>query len=356
MKPFVFESLPTRVLFGAGEVGRLEPEVTLLGNRALILTTPNRTELSTHLSNLLGNTSVGIHNQAVMHVPQDSIDTAIAKVTDTKANVLVAAGGGSTIGLAKGIALETKLPIIALPTTYSGSEMTSIWGISQDGQKTTGRDAVVKPKTVIYDPELTKALPDSISATSGMNAIAHSIEALYAENANPIVSLMAEESIRALASSLPEIKTDPCNPASRSTALYGAWLAGSALDMASMALHHKLCHVLGGSFGLPHAETHTVMLPHALAYNASHALQALESIGKALKCPAEDAAGTLHDLEVTLATPLSLKELGLKESQLDEAADIAIQKPYFNPRPLTKEGIREVLQNAYEGIRPLAVN
>lgn len=356
MKPFVFESLPTRVIFGDGEISRLEPEVTLLGNRALILTTPNRTELSTHVSNLLGNTSVGIHNQAVMHVPQDSIDTAIAKVTETKANVLVAAGGGSTIGLAKGIALETKLPILALPTTYSGSEMTSIWGISQDGQKTTGREAVVKPKTVIYDPELTKGLPVSTSATSGMNAIAHSVEALYAENANPIVSLMAEESIRALASSLPEIKTDPCNPEARSTALYGAWLAGTALGMASMALHHKLCHVLGGSFHLPHAETHTVLLPHALAYNASHAPEAMQRIAKALDSSSDDAAGALHDLEVSLATPISLKELGMHESQLDEAAELAIQKPYFNPRPITKEGIREVLQNAYEGNRPLAVN
>ncbi len=355
MKPFVYESLPTRVIFGEGMLSRLEPEVSTLGNRALILTTPNRTDLATQVSDSLGNTSVGIHNQAVMHVPQNSIDTAVAKVKETQADVIVAAGGGSTIGLAKGIALETSLPILALPTTYSGSEMTSIWGISQDGQKTTGRASVVKPKTVIYDSELSKTLAISIVTTSGMNAIAHSVEALYAENTNPIVSLMAEESIRALASSLPEINTDPSNLAARSTALYGAWLAGTALDMASMALHHKLCHVLGGSFALPHAETHTVLLPHALAYNASHAPEAMERIAKALNSSANDAAGALHDLEVSLATPLSLKELGMGESQLDEAAEIAIQKPYFNPRPLNKEGIREVLQNAYEGNRPLAV-
>jgi len=355
MNSFIYESLPTRVLFGEGTVSEVGTEVGRLGARALLITTPTRTTLATQLSENLKDLSVGIHDQAVMHVPQASIDKAIIDVKEFNADVLVAIGGGSPIGLAKGIALETNLPILAIPTTYSGSEMTSIWGISQNGQKTTGRNPIVKPKTIIYDPELTKALPPATSATSGMNAIAHSVEALYAENKNPLVSLKAEESIRALASSLPKIKANGCDMPARSEALYGAWLAGSTLANVGMALHHKLCHVLGGSFGLPHAETHTVVLPHALAFNASHAPEAMERIGKALNTSVADAAGTLYDLEVSLATPLSLKELGLKELQLDEAADIAVQKPYFNPRPLTKEGIRDVLQNAFEGKRPKTI-
>lgn len=363
MDSFIYEVLPSRVLFGEGKIAEVGLEVGRLGARALLLSTQNRTNLATQLSENLGDLAVGIHNQAIMHVPQKSVDKAVHKAKELNADVLVAIGGGSTIGLAKGIALETDLPILAIPTTYSGSEMTSIWGISQNGQKTTGRNPVVKPKTVIYDPELTKTLPVATSATSGMNAIAHSVEALYAENKNPIVSLMAEESIRALAASLPKINANPNNMTAhmkaqtkaRSEALYGAWLAGDVLGKVGMALHHKLCHVLGGSFGLPHAETHTVVLPHALAYNASHSPEAMASIGKALNTSSANAAGALHDLETSLNTPISLRELGLNESQLDEAADLAVQKPYFNPRPITKEGIREVLQNAYEGNRPLVV-
>ena len=284
-----------------------------------------------------------------------SIDDARNVLEQSNADVLVAIGGGSTVGLAKGLALETGLPILAVPTTYAGSEMTAIWGISKDGQKITGKDPMVKPKTVIYDPHLSKSLPKAISATSGMNAIAHSVEALYADNRNPIVAMMAEQSISALTASLPHIMHDPCNMTARSQALYGAWLAGTVLGMVGMALHHKLCHVLGGSFHLPHAETHTVMLPHALAYNASYAPEAVEAIARILKTKATDTAGRLFDLQASLNTPLSLKALGMSEAQLDEAAEIAIQNPYFNPRPITREGIRQVLQNAFEGKRPKAI-
>ena len=354
MRSFIYETLPSRVIFGAGKLAELKSETEALGQKALILSTASQVSLAEQAAELLHDSAVGVHAEAVMHVPQEKVDDAVKVVDKLGAKVLVAIGGGSTIGLAKGMALETGLPILAVPTTYAGSEMTHIWGISKDGHKTTGKRSLVKPKTVIYDPTLTKHLPPAISATSGMNAVAHSVEALYAEHRNPVVSLMAEESIKALASSLPQILKEPFSVSARSEALYGAWLAGTVLGMVGMALHHKLCHVLGGTFNLPHAETHTVILPHATAYNASHAPDAMNRIAQALGTT-QNAAAALYDLERSLNTPLSLKELGMTESQLDEAADIAVQNPYYNPRPVTRKSVREVLQNAFEGRRPKGV-
>lgn len=353
MKAFTYEILPVRVIFGEGKLSEVAREVRHLGKtRSLVIATHQQSELAHDVAQRLGDACLGIHDKAVMHVPHETVQEAMERALDLNVDCLVAAGGGSTIGLAKAIALEKPLPILAIPTTYAGSEMTPIWGMTKDGLKTTGRNANVKPRTVIYDPELTVSLPPALSATSGMNAIAHCVEALYAENANPIASLMAEVGIRALGASLPEVVIDPSNLNARSEALYGAWLAGAVLGMVGMALHHKLCHVLGGTYNLPHAETHTVVLPHATAYNASHAPEAMEAIGRALNCDPEDAAGAIYDLEQSLNTPTTLAELGLMEDKLDETARLAIENPYYNPRPVTEEGIREVLERAYFGHRP----
>jgi alcohol dehydrogenase class IV len=264
----------------------------------------------------------------------------------------VAIGGGSTTGLAKAIALTSGLPIVAIPTTYAGSEMTPIWGLTEGGVKKTGRDVRVLPKTVIYDPSLTSSLPVALSVTSGINAIAHCVEALYSRDANPIISLIAEEGIRALGGGLPEVAKQPGNMDARSRALYGAWLAGVSLGAVGMALHHKLCHTLGGTFNLPHAETHTVVLPHAVAYNAASAPEAMNRIAAALG--ASPAAEGLYDLAVSLGAPVSLQALGMRRQQLDQAADLAVQNPYYNPRPVTREGIRSLLENAFEGRRPVS--
>jgi maleylacetate reductase len=183
-----------------------------------------------------------------------------------------------------------------------------------------------------------------------MNAIAHCMEALYSQDANPIISMLAEEGIRALASSLPRIVTDHRDQEARAQALYGAWLGGMSLGAVGMALHHKLCHTLGGTFNLPHAETHTVVLPHVAAYNQQAAPEAMERVAKALG--SRRAAVGLYDLAVTLGAPLSLSEIGLKCEDLDNAAEIAARDPYYNPRPVTLEGIRGLLANAFEGNRP----
>jgi maleylacetate reductase len=286
----------------------------------------------------------------VMHVPAAVAAAARDKARRVRADCCVAIGGGSTTGLAKAIALTAKLPILAIPTTYAGSEMTPIWGITEGGVKKTGRDVRVLPKTVIYDPALTTSLPVALSVTSGINAIAHCVEALYSKDANPIISLIAEEGIRALASGLRALVKQPQDLEARSRALYGAWLGGVAMGAVGMALHHKLCHTLGGTFNLPHAETHTVVLPHAVAYNTSAAPEVMERIARALS--ARSAAEGLFDLAASLGAAVSLKSFGMRREQLDQAADIAIQNPYYNPRPVTREGIRGLLEDAFEGRRP----
>ena len=285
-----------------------------------------------------------------MHTPVDVTEKAMRALQQAGADCIVAIGGGSTIGLGKAIALESPLPILAIPTTYAGSEMTPIYGITEAGLKKTGRDRRVLPKTVIYDPELTLTLPPGISGTSAMNAIAHCIEALYAFDGNPIISLMAAEGIRALARSAPVVVSDPGNREARADALYGAWLAGTALGAASMGIHHKLCHTLGGTFNLPHAEVHTVILPHATAFNREAAPEALRIVADALG--ATDAAQGIYDLAARLHARLSLRELGMPLEGIEKAATLATQSPYRNPRPVEYDGVVKLLGDAWHGIRP----
>ena len=230
MQSFIFEALPGRVVFGAGALDQLPREIEKLGaQRAFVLSTPGQAELANKLCLQLGDRCAGVHAHAVMHVPVEVARKAIAEAGRLGVDCVVAVGGGSTIGLAKAIALQSALPILAVPTTYAGSEMTSIYGFTEAGLKRTGRDLRVLPKTVIYDPHLTLDLPLAISITSGFNAIAHAAEALYAENANPVTSLMAEEGIRAFAQGLPGLKANLHDLDSRSHCLYGAWLCGAVL-------------------------------------------------------------------------------------------------------------------------------
>jgi alcohol dehydrogenase class IV len=228
--------------------------------------------------------------------------------------------------------------------------MTPIYGLTEGGLKRTQRDARVLPKTVIYDPELTLGLPSATSAASGMNAIAHCVEAMYAQDANPIISLMAEEGIRALAASLPVIVGDPKDLEARSEALYGAWLAGVSLGAVGMALHHKLCHTLGGTWNLPHAETHAIVLPHAARYNRDAAPEAMARIARALG--ANDAPYGLYDLELKLGLRMKLADLGMREADLERAARIALEAPYPNPAAIEYAQVLQLLQNAFAGRRP----
>jgi len=356
VRTFAYSSLPSRVVFHAGALDELGAEIDRLGaRRALVLSTPEQREAAEDVVLRLGPRAAGVYAGAVAHVPVETAEVARAAAKSLKADCCVAIGGGSTIGLGKAIALTSELPILAIPTTFAGSEMTPIYGLTAAGQKKTGRDLRVLPKTVLYDPQLTMTLPAEIAGPSGMNAIAHCVEALYAQDANPIISLMAEEGIRALASSLPLVVAQPDNLDARAEALYGAYLAGACLGSVGMAIHHKLCHTVGGTYNLPHAQTHSIILPHAVHYNRDSAPGAMAAVSRALaatgRSGASPAAG-LYQLAKDVGAPLALRDLGLQAASLDEAAWLATQNPYYNPRPIEYAAIRQLLQNAWEGRDP----
>jgi len=351
MKEFTYTGHPARVVFGSGTVRQIASEVERLGcKRALVLSTSHQAHEAVALSRLLGHLAVGRFTSAEIHTPVAVTQRAVETADEVKADCLVAIGGGSAIGLGKAITLHRKLPQIAVPTTYAGSEMTPILGQTDNGLKTTIRNTSLLPKAVIYDVNFTLSLPPALSATSGMNAMAHAVEALYAKDGNPVISMLALEAIRALSDSLPAIMKDPSDVEARTKALYGAWLCGIALGTTGMALHHKLCHTLGGSFNLPHSETHTVVLPHAAAFNAPAVGGALDKVAEILG--AKQPGDGLYEFARMIGAPVGLKEIGMPEDGLDQAAEIATQNPYWNPRPFTKQQIRSLLDDAYFGRPP----
>ena len=354
MKAFVYQAPATRVIFGPGTLARLPDEVAQLGaTRALVLSTPEQRASAERVAALLGPRAAGVFDRAAMHVPVEAAREARAEAARLGADCAVAIGGGSTTGLGKAIALESGLPIVAVPTTYAGSEMTPIYGLTEGGLKRTGRDDRVRPRTVIYDPELTLSLPLAMTVTSAFNAIAHAAEGLYAPDVNPVIALMAEEGIRASAAALVPLQRDPRDIDARSDALYGAWLCGTVLGAITMGLHHKLCHTLGGSFDLPHADVHTVVLPHALAYNASAAPEAMARVARALGLRHDSDAPTgLQALARSLGAPTSLAAIGMPADGLDRAAELAVQNQYANPRPLERGALRALLQRAFDGAPP----
>jgi len=332
-------------------LSRLPEEIDRLGlSRVLVISTPEQISQGEAVRHLIGARAAGIFHEAKMHTPVDVTERALEVVAQLKVDGLVAVGGGSTTGLAKALALRTDLPQIVAPTTYAGSEVTPILGETKDGRKVTQVSPKVLPEVVIYDSDLTLSLPVSQSVTSGMNAVAHAIEALYARETNPLTSMLAEAGIEAFATGLPQIAANPRDPTGRSQALYGAWLCGICLGTVGMALHHKLCHTLGGMFNLPHAEMHTAVLPHAVAYNQQAAGPALERAARALGV--SDVAQGLFDLSAGLGATMSLQKLGMPESGIAAATEVALTNPYWNPRPLEREGVRALLTAAYAGTQP----
>jgi maleylacetate reductase len=352
IRDFTYQALPMRVVFGPGALGKLADEVTALGlSRVLVLCSPEQEAMGRSVASGLGALAAGVLPEARMHVPLEVAARARDLAAELGADGCVAVGGGSAIGLGKAIALEHGLPVIAVPTTYAGSEMTPVWGLTEGGRKRTGRDERVLPRSVLYDPELTLTLPAGMSAASGMNAVAHAVEALYAPDATPIISLMAEEGARALAAALPRVVADGADLDGRSQAQYGAWLCGAVLAATTMSLHHKLCHTLGGTLDLPHAQTHTVVLPHALAYNQPAAPDAVAALSRALGS-APDPARELWELAGRLGAPRSLRELGMAEADIPRVVEQAVAEPYANPRPVTADGVTALLEDAWAGRPP----
>lgn len=351
MDGFVYQSAPMRVVFGVGTLSTLPTELDRLSiSRALVLTTPHQRSQGEAVVAMLGGRVAGLFSGAAMHTPIDVTDAAMQQVAALKVDGVVAVGGGSTTGLGKALALRTDIPQVVIPTSYAGSEMTSILGETRDGLKTTQSSPKILPETVVYDVDLTLSLPVELTVTSGINAIAHAVEALYARERNPVISLIAEEGIRVIAGALSRIVVAPGDRTARSDALYGAWLCGICLGAVGMALHHKLCHTLGGTFNLPHAETHTIVLPHAMAYNASAVPDVAARIARALG--SDDAAQGLYRLASDLGAKVALRDIGMPREGIERAADLALTNAYWNPRQLERLAMRDLIARAWAGEAP----
>jgi maleylacetate reductase len=348
---FVHETAPQRVRFASGgAAGQLAEEISTAGvGRLMVIADESARDAAVRLTE--GLPVVVTHDDVVMHVPRAVATRAREAACARAADALVCVGGGSTTGLAKAVALETGLPIIAVPTTYAGSEATSVWGITEDRLKRTGTDPRVLPRAIIYDATLTLSLPHDLSVASGLNALAHCIDSMWAPRADPINAAFAADGVRALRTGLPMVKHDPAGLSGREHALYGAYLSARAFASAGSGLHHKICHVLGGMYDLPHAQTHAVVLPHVLAANAPHAVAVERRIAEALD--SETAREGLRSLQQELDAPTALRDYGMPEDGIAPAAEAVLaQMPAGNPAPLTSDDLVSLLRAAWEGALP----
>lgn len=348
---FSHRTLGQRVLFGTGQAAdHLAQEVERLGaQRVMLIASKSGQRIAERVT-----TNIDVHRtygNVVMHVPVEVAQDARRVARQYSIDLLVCVGGGSTTGLAKAIALETGLPILAVPTTYSGSEGTNVWGLTESARKTTGVDDAVLPTTVIYDAQLSLDLPVELSVASGLNAMAHCIDALWGPHANPINQALATEGLSALATGLPAVVTDPHDLTGREQLLYGTYLSAVAFTSAGSGLHHKICHVLGGTFDLPHAQTHATVLPYVLAFNMAAAPHASERIAQALG--ADDALEGLLALRQRLDAPTKLSDYGLTGDDIAEAVELTLPVvPASNPRPVTTENLTALLRAARVGDDP----
>jgi maleylacetate reductase len=348
MHSFEHDTDASRTVFGAGTVSRVRDELTRVGGRrALVLSTPGQRALAEQVAAVLGDAGAGVFDGAAPHTPVVVTEAALARVRESGADSVVSVGGGSTTGLGKALAARTGVPHLVVPTTYAGSEVTSLLGETADGEKVTRTGPEILPRVVVYDVALTTTLPWAVTVTSAVNAMAHTVEALYAADRTAETDAMAVEGMGALAGGLRSLRHAPDDLDARADLLYGAWLAGRCLEAVGMGLHHKLCHTLGGSFGLPHAATHTVVLPHAMAYNAPAAADAMSAAATALGV--DDAPSGLQALVAGLGGPTDLRHLGFTLADVPRAADLATARPYPNPRPVQRDGIVELLTRATDG-------
>ena len=351
---FTHQTWPQRVVLGTGvAAAAVEREAGLLGaSRVLVIA--SRSAAATADSVTAGLPVVWRHPEVAMHVPAELAERARAAAADCAADALVSVGGGSATGLAKAIALTTGLPIVAVPTTYAGSEATSVWGITENGVKRTGTDPAVLPRAIVYDAAITTSLPVDLSVASGLNALAHCVDSLWAPAADPVNRAFALEGIAELRAALPAIVADPAGLDGRERALAGSYLAAAAFASAGSGLHHKICHVLGGAFNLPHAQTHAIVLPQVLAFNAAAAPEALGRVSAALG--ADDAVDGLERLRRTLRAPRALRDYGFTEPDIPDAARmIAAAVPAGNPRPVTEASLSALLRAAWAGQDPAAL-
>jgi maleylacetate reductase len=348
---FEHVTLGQRVLFGAGRAANhLADEVARQAAKRVMVISEGASARTAAAVTRGVEVTVN-YTDVAPHVPIGTAEQARTVALDNSIDLLVSVGGGSTTGLAKAIAMTTRIPIVAVPTTYAGSEATNVWGITESARKTTGVDDNVLPITVIYDVDLTLSLPLSITIASGMNAMAHCIDSMWAPRADPLNTALAAEGIRALAAGLSSVKSDPHHAAAREQLLYGAYLAGVAFASAGSGMHHKICHVLGGAYDLPHAQTHAVILPHVLAFNTATAPELDERIAAAFG--SKSATSGLNALRRQLDAPAALKDYGFEKQDIPGAAGLIFPViPESNPRPVTKTDLENLLRAAHAGTSP----
>lgn len=353
---FVHDTLPQRVAFGSGAAAaNLGREIGNLGAaRVMLIAAESQMPLA---GTITADIPVALrHDDVVMHVPVEVAGRAREAAVRNGIDVLVSVGGGSTTGLAKAVAMTTGLPIVAVPTTYAGSEATPVWGLTEGARKTTGTDPKVLPRVIVYDAALTMSLPVEMSVASGLNALAHCVDSMWAPNADPVNAAFAAEGIRALAAGLPKVVADPMDLDGREQALYAAYLSATAFASAGSGLHHKICHVLGGRYNLPHAQTHATVLPYVLALNGPAAPDAERRIAAALGAGPGGTGSALEGLVALkreLDAPHALKDYGFTEDAVDEAAEAILPSvPPSNPRPVTAADLRALLRAAWSGADP----
>ena len=352
MKPvetFIYDPVPVRVAFGYGTVETVGAEAARLSiARPLVICSPGRAALGERIAGLLAPARAHLCDAALTGMPYEAFDRVKREIAGTGADGMVAVGGGSPIGLLKAAAAATRLPAIAVVTSYSGSEMAANWYVGAGQDRTGGDSPDALPRTVIYDPELTLTLSPAMSAASGMNAMNHAVESLYGPDTNPVVQDLAEEAIRLLGRSLPQIVDDPGDRTARREALYGAWHA--AAFRATPGISHVVAQRMRTLFGLVHAQSHAVALPYAVAFNRDAAPAAMERIGRALGVA--DAARGLYDLNVRLGLATGYKALGVPADGLDKAATLIAGMSYPNPRTPTADDVRGLLGRAFDGAPP----
>ncbi|MGY0064290.1 maleylacetate reductase [Streptomyces sp. LZ34] len=352
---FEHETLAQRIRFAPGEApATVRAEVERLGGtRVMVIAAAAEADLAgkvtAELPVVLG------HDEVVMHVPLASAERARAAAAAHDVDLVVSVGGGSTTGLAKAVALTTGIPIVAVPTTYAGSEATSVWGLTEGARKTTGVDARVLPRSIVYDATLTLSLPVAMSVASGLNALAHCVDSMWAPRTDPVDMALAGEGIRALAAGLPAVVADPAGLEGREQVLYGAYLSAMAFSSAGSGLHHKICHVLGGRYDLPHAQTHAVVLPYVLAFNAPAAPRAERRIAEAFGAPS--ALEGLRQLRHAVDAPKALRDYGFEEADVEDAVPAILEAvPAGNPRHVTPDGMRRLLRAAWQGAAPVTTD
>ncbi len=343
--PFVHDAPSQRMVFGPGAVAQVAAEAARLdAGQALVIATPGSgARLGARVVDLLGPRCAGLHADAVMHVPRTVAAAGVEAARAARADLLVSVGGGSAIGLAKAIAHETGVPILTIPTTYSGSEVTAIFGLSEGERKVVSRDPKVLPRTIIYDPDLTVGLPAAATAASGMNAVAHCVEALWVAERTPVTSAFAAEALRLFVPQLPRAVADGGDVTARGDCLVAAWLAGAALAVGT-GLHHKLAHVLGG-FGLPHAETHAIILPHVTRFNVAESPDVAARLSAAFG--GRDPVATLESMLQGFPIPQRLRDVGFERSKIESAALQIDALGIRTPRPATAADVRALLMTAF---------